>query len=129
MKKTKKPVEIPLSNRVVKLLSKRVGIDCTHSNLQEVDLLGHDSLFLRKLKQSNSRVNTDVREIMALQKINKYISFHCSRHSFAINSLILGITLEVISNILGHTQLKTTQIYVKIVNELKVKQMEKWNYD
>jgi site-specific recombinase XerD len=129
MKKTRKPVEVPLSNRVVKLLMKRVGVDYTPSSLQEIDLLGNEGLFSRKLKQSNSRVNNDIREIIALQKINKYISFHCSRHSFAINSLVLGISLEVISNILGHTQLKTTQIYAKIVNELKVKQMEKWNYD
>ncbi|QHT66342.1 site-specific integrase [Rhodocytophaga rosea] len=127
MKKTKKPVEIPLSNRVVRLLSKRLGIK--YEQLIETDLLKNDRLFSKKLKQSNSRVNTDIRQIIAMQKIDKYISFHCSRHSFAINSLILGISLEVISNILGHTQLKTTQIYAKIVDELKIKQMEKWDYD
>lgn len=128
MKKTRKPVEIPLSNRVVRLMLKRAGVEHTPA-LAEVDLLGNNGIFSRKLKQSNSRVNNDVREIIAMQKINKYISFHCSRHSFAINSLILGISLEVISNILGHTQLKTTQIYAKVVNELKVKQMEKWDFD
>jgi site-specific recombinase XerD len=128
MKKTRKPVEIPLSNRVVRLMLKRAGIEYTPA-LADVDLLGNNGIFSRKLKQSNSRVNTDVREIIAMQKIDKYITFHCSRHSFAINSLILGISLEVISNILGHTQLKTTQIYAKVVNELKVKQMEKWDFD
>jgi site-specific recombinase XerD len=128
MKKTRKPVEIPLSNRVVRLMLKRAGVEHTPT-LAEVDLLGNNGIFSRKLKQSNSRVNNDVREIIAMQKINKYISFHCSWHSFAINSLILGISLEVISNILGHTQLKTTQIYAKVVNELKVKQMEKWDFD
>ncbi|QHT66152.1 tyrosine-type recombinase/integrase [Rhodocytophaga rosea] len=66
MKKTKKPVEIPLSNRVVKLLSKRLGVK--YEQLTELDLLKNDSLFSRKLKQSNSRVNTDVREIIAMQK-------------------------------------------------------------
>jgi integrase len=128
MKKTRKPVEIPLSNRVVRLMLKRVGVEYIPS-FADVYLLGNNGIFNRKLKQNNSRVNTDVWEIIAMQKIEKYITFHCSRHSFAINSLVLGISLEVISNILGHTQLKTTQIYAKIVNELKVKQMDKWNYD
>ena len=94
-----------------------------------IELLSNENLFSYKLKQSKSRINNDVREVIRTVDINKYISFHCSRHSFAINSLIPGISLEVISNILGHTQLKTTQIYAKVVNELKVKQMEKWDFD
>jgi integrase len=89
MKKTRKPVEIPLSNRVVRLMLKRAGVEHTPA-LADVDLLGNNGIFSKKLKQSNRRVNSDVREIIARQKIDKYITFHCSRHSFAINSLILG---------------------------------------
>ncbi len=111
--KTGKVVEIPLSNRALRLI---VGF-------------GDGKLFERPLKQSNSRVNGDLKEIMALAGIGKHITFHCSRHSFAINSLVLGIPLEVISNVLGHSELRTTQIYAKVVGELKQKQMEKWNYD
>jgi integrase/recombinase XerD len=57
----------------------------------------------------------------------KHITFHCSRHTFAINSLILGIPLEVVSKILGHTELKTTQIYAKVVDNLVNREMKKWN--
>jgi hypothetical protein len=38
-------------------------------SLADVDLLGNNGIFIRKLKQSNSRVNTDVREIIAMQKL------------------------------------------------------------
>jgi len=108
--KTKKQVKIPLSRRAVSLL--------------DTELAG---LFTRPLKQSNSRVNTDLGEIMTLSKITKHITYHCSRHSFAINSLILGIDINVISNVLGHTSLKTTQIYAKVVDTYKDVQMDKWN--
>lgn len=83
--KTGKVVEIPLSNRALRLIGD----------------FGDGRLFDRPLKQSNSRVNADLKEIMALAGIGKHITFHCSRHSFAINSLVLGIPLEVISNVLG----------------------------
>jgi site-specific recombinase XerD len=108
--KTKKQVKIPLSKRAISLL--------------DTELAG---LFSRPLKQSNSRVNTDLGEIMAMTNITKHITYHCSRHSFAINSLILGIDISVISNVLGHTSIKTTQIYAKIVDTYKYAQMDKWN--
>ena len=43
--------------------------------------------------------------------ITKKISFHCSRHGFAILALSKGMPIESVSRILGHTNIKTTQIY------------------
>jgi len=53
--------------------------------------------------------------------------FHCSRHTFAIVSLSLGMKLPVISNVLGHTNSKTTDIYAKVEDPLKYSEMDKWN--
>jgi site-specific recombinase XerD len=59
-------------------------------------------------------------------KINKYMTFHCSRHTFAINSIVLGIPIEVVSDLLGHSDLRTTQIYAKIVDQKRDDEMAKW---
>jgi site-specific recombinase XerD len=50
-----------------------------------------------------------------------------ARHTFATLSLQLGIPIEVVSRLLGHTSLKTTLIYAKVVDEVKVREMKKWD--
>ena len=72
-------------------------------------------------------LDTLPKEIMKEVGIEKSISFHCGRHSFATIGLSLGIPIEVISKLLGHTDIKTTQIYAMVLDELKVKERGKWN--
>lgn len=59
-------------------------------------------------------------------KISKEITMHCARHTFATCALDLGMSMDVISEILGHTDTKTTRIYAKIREGLKNREMEKW---
>ena len=77
---------------------------------------------------TNQVANRHLREVLANTSITKEISFHCARHTFATHSLSLGIPLVVVSKLLGHSDIKTTQIYGKIVDTVKIKEMEKWNY-
>ena len=72
--------------------------------------------------------NRMLKEIAVLAGINKPITFHTARHTFATISITLGIPIEVISKLLGHTSISTTQIYARIVDEVKVREMEKWNF-
>lgn len=51
--------------------------------------------------------------------ISKNITYHCSRHTFAVMQLTLGTDIFTVSKLLGHTELKTTQIYAKIVDDKK----------
>lgn len=48
--------------------------------------------------------------------IKKRISFHVSRHSFAVLALNYGMPIESVSKILGHTDIATTQIYAKVTS-------------
>lgn len=53
--------------------------------------------------------------------IKKKITFHCFRHTFATLQLISGTDIYTVSKMLGHKDLKVTQIYAKIVDETKQK--------
>ena len=53
--------------------------------------------------------------------IKKHITFHCFRHSFATLQLANGTDIYTVSKMLGHTNVKTTQIYTKVVDEKKEK--------
>lgn len=57
-------------------------------------------------------------KVMAKEcKIDKPISFHCSRHTFSTLTLIKGMSIESVSKILGHTKITTTQIYARVTTE------------
>ena len=51
--------------------------------------------------------------------ISKPITFHCFRHTYAVLQLQHGSDLYTVSKMLGHRDLKTTQIYAKIVDQSK----------
>ena len=77
---------------------------------------------------ANQVTNRYLKEIMGVVEINKKISFHCARHTFATIGIELGIPIEIISDLLGHSDLKTTKIYSKILDYKKEEYMKKWNY-
>jgi len=51
--------------------------------------------------------------------INKHITFHSARHTFATMLLTLGTDLYTVSKLLGHRSIKSTQVYAKIIDEKK----------
>jgi len=51
--------------------------------------------------------------------INKRVTFHVSRHTNATLLLSLGVPIETVSKLLGHTDIKTTQIYAKVIDKNK----------
>jgi site-specific recombinase XerD len=75
----------------------------------------------------NKTTNKTLQAIGKRYDIGRHLTCHVARHTFATVSLQLGIPIEVVSKLLGHTNLRTTQIYAKIVDEVKVREMRKWN--
>lgn len=59
----------------------------------------------------------NVKHLAEKAGIDKRITSHCGRHTFAVIALNRGVSIEVLAKILGHSDIKTTQIYAKIVNK------------
>ena len=51
--------------------------------------------------------------------IDKHMSWHCARHSFAVNILNNGTNIKTIASLLGHSGLKHTEKYTRAVDKLK----------
>nr|WP_321411905.1 site-specific integrase [uncultured Carboxylicivirga sp.] len=75
---------------------------------------------------SNQKMNAYLKEIADICKINKNLSMHVARHTFATSvTLANGVPIETVSKMLGHDSLKTTQIYGKIIDSKISKDMKK----
>ncbi len=66
---------------------------------------------------TNQKMNEYLKEIAALCGINKRLTTHCGRHSFSTFMLTKGVSIESVSKMLGHTNITTTQIYAKVLNQ------------
>ena len=106
--KTKKTVTIPLSEEARRWMPKRVD--------------GIDRVF-HELKVSTSTVEVILKEWMKDCKIDKHITYHCSRHTAATTLLTLGANLYVVSKLMGHSSIQMTEVYAKIVDQKKVETM------
>lgn len=56
--------------------------------------------------------------------ITKHITFHCSQYTYATLQLANGTDIYTVSKMLGHTNVRTTQIYAKVIDEKKEKATE-----
>lgn len=106
--KTSKIIDVPLC-------SKAIAIMGTKNKSDLVFKISTNQVINRYLKRCA--------EIAGI----KPFTFHVARHTFATISLNLGIPIEVVSSLLGHSSIKTTQIYAKILNETKIKAMRLWD--
>ena len=106
--KTKKTVTIPLSEEALRWMPKQVD--------------GIDRVF-HELKVSTSTVEVILKEWMKDCKIDKHITYHCSRHTAATTLLTLGANLYVVSKLRGHSSIQMTEVYAKIVDQKKVETM------
>lgn len=75
--------------------------------------LADGSLFPRI---SNQRLNGYLKEMADVCKIDKNLTFHLARHTFATTvTLCNGVPIESVSKMLGHTKITTTQVYAKVI--------------
>ncbi len=66
---------------------------------------------------SNAKLNAYLKEVADICGINKHLTFHIARHTFATTvTLNNGVPIESVSKMLGHKSIKITQIYAKILD-------------
>ena len=102
--------------------------------LSRIPLLPIAKLILDKYKGGNrlipiqdpADINKYLKDIAILCNINKRITFHTSRHTFASTvTLANNISLEVVSKMMGHTNTRMTTHYAKLVDKCIGEQMDK----
>ena len=110
MQKTAKPLSVPLSRQAKEFLPARNGAK------------DGDNIFSLP---SEGYVNAALSKWAKAAGIKKHLSFHTARHTFATIGLTAGVDLYTMSRLLGHQDIKVTQIYAKIVDKKKEEAMEK----
>ena len=65
-------------------------------------------------------MNVELSKWVMKAGITKDITFHCARHTHATLLLTNGVDLYTVSKLLGHKDIKTTQIYAKIIDQKKI---------
>lgn len=77
----------------------------------------NEKVLFNAISSASAYMNKDLKTIAERAGVNKHISFHTSRHTWATRALKKGMRIEYVSKLMGHSAIKETQIYAKIVNE------------
>lgn len=104
MQKTKEPIYLPLSPEALKWMPERG------------DKTAEDHVFDLP---SPAQMNLLIKPWAKAAGIDKRFTFHTARHTFATMMLTLGADLYTTSKLLGHADVKMTQVYAKIINQKK----------
>lgn len=103
MIKTKEPIYIPLSENARKWMPARGTQRKDEKVFQGYPCLPTINRMLHKWAEDAG--------------VEKHVTFHTARHTFATMTLYYGADIYTVSSLLGHSSVQTTQIYAKIINK------------
>lgn len=72
---------------------------------------------------SNSEVNKCLAQITMMARIKKHVTYHTARHTCATLLIHQGVPITTVQKLLGHTSVKTTEIYSEILSNTIVKDL------
>ena len=128
MQKTNKQIQLKVPNRAKKIIEKYISNKNKEMYIfpiikNEIDI-NNDEKIKRSIKNHTQLINLRLKMIAEATNINKNISMHISRHTFATRALIKGVSVEILQKILGHRDLDSTMVYAKIINSELDKAMD-----
>lgn len=132
IKKTGVQVSIKVPNKGLEILNSLKRTDHSRESFifpmfpNRLDL-GNPEAVDRAISRCTALINKNLKIIAEAVGIRKILSFHISRHSFAVRALRKGISIDKVSKLLAHSNIRETQIYAKIVNEELDKAMDVFN--
>jgi len=123
--------EVHFDNEGSKLhyYQKKTGtLEYLNINEEALEYLGEkgsdDDKPFEGLKYS-SYFNVSLTQWMLKAGITKHITFHCARHTYATLLITNGVDIFMVSDLLGHKEIKTTQIYARIIDKKKKEAVNK----
>ena len=122
IQKTKGQLSIKLPNKALEIIKKWQDAPNASSRFIFPALPDHINLndpveLDRQISSKTAYINKNLKIIAEKVGIEKKLSFHISRHTWATRALRKGISIDKVSKLMGHAAIKETQIYAKIVNE------------
>lgn len=73
---------------------------------------------------SNSEVNKALSVIISMARIKKHVTYHTARHTCATLLIHQGVPITTVQRLLGHTSVKTTEIYSEILSSTIVRDLK-----
>ncbi len=121
MQKTNDPVSVMLPTKAKSIIEKystgeKLATDFIFPIFDTRVKYSDPVILHQEISRKTALANKNLVSIATKAEIGKEISFHSSRHTWATLALKKGMRMEHVSKLMGHTELKTTQVYAKIVN-------------
>lgn len=123
MRKTGVQLSNKLFSGALEILSKYKALNIGNDNKFVFRLLSNNidlnnpQLIDKEISSKTAMINIGLKRIAQKCGINKNLTTHLLRHTFAMQALKKGIPLETIQSVLKHKNIRETQIYAKILNE------------
>jgi integrase len=101
-----------------------VSIQLNPSALQLLGETGQPDQPVFTLPSQNG-INKTLKAWAKRAKLTQHVTFHCARHSFATNLLLHGVDIYTVSRLMGHTSLKHTERYLRVVQSMQEEAVNK----
>ncbi len=129
--KTKEVLTFKLPSRAKEMVDKYNDLSNQEALLFPIlaeKVFKDEKKLFNQISSKNAYFNKVLKLLAEKAGVTKHLSFHISRHTFATVALSRGVPIEVLSKLLGHADLKTTQIYGKIMDKAKDDAMDKFDF-